>query len=448
MEPGATDTSMISEPPQDPEVDADKERPYKCRFCNYAATQRTHLRCHERTHTGEKPYKCNMCGYAAAQKTNLNSHMRVHSGERPYKCKMCPYAAIQRSNLTSHYRAKHGVQKPTIYIEHDSPPRMVVDQPDGDAFSEIAAAHGIEQVPGFSNTQFTPYPNHGEHSPGLTMIRTPTLYMAANGNHFDVPVSNGSYTARQSERTSSTTSSSVQGEEIMDLTCIKKEEEAVVVVSESEVVSKTSQTPDYNKDEVHTSSGNERQRQDNESPGTNVRCDETQRQMFHSPGQGQNTSNHNHNQQNQETHVHVQKNYISEENSPHYHQMQRNNSYPGSGGNTENTWTENCTFVREDSHDEASLPSDECQSADDSAAQFSSPQVQRQVPSLRSSPGAPTHRHVCRFCDISFGDYLMYTVHRGFHTYGDPLRCNMCGVKYRIPLEFFVHTHSGVHGHC
>ncbi|XP_035683440.1 zinc finger protein 234-like [Branchiostoma floridae] len=249
MEPGGTDAHMISDPPQDPEMEADKGRPYKCRFCDYAATQRTHLRCHERTHTGEKPYKCNLCGYAAAQKTNLNSHKRVHSGERPYKCKMCPYAAIQRSNLTSHYRAKHGVQKPTIYIEHGSPPRMRVEQQDGNALSDIADAHGIEQVQGFSNTGFSPYPNQGEHSPGFTMVRTPSLHMAVNGNHINVPASIGSYTARQSERTSSTASSCGQGEEIMDLTCIKKEE--AVGVSEE------SQPLDNNKDEAaltHTSS--------------------------------------------------------------------------------------------------------------------------------------------------------------------------------------------------
>ncbi|XP_078685680.1 uncharacterized protein LOC144918633 isoform X2 [Branchiostoma floridae x Branchiostoma belcheri] len=433
MEPG--DPPMISEPPLDPEGDADKERPFKCRFCNYAATQRTHLRCHERTHTGEKPYKCDICGYAAAQKTNLNSHKRVHSGERPYKCKMCPYAAIQRSNLTSHYRAKHGVQKPTIYIEHDSPPRMHLEQQDGDTFSAIAAAHGIEQVPGFTNAAFSPYANHSDHSTGLTTVRTPSLHIGMNGNHFDVPVSINSHTVKQSETTSSTTSSSVQGEEIMDLTCIKKEEEAVIVLEER---SQTSQPPDHNKGEAspsQMSSGNVRKRQDNDSPGTNAYSNDKQRQIFDGQSKDWNASNPNHSQQSHETCV--QKN---EENSPG-HQEQRNYSYPGSVGNTDNAWTENQQLVQENSHDEASQPSEEHLSTDSAAPQF-----QRQAPLQRNSPSSNAHRHVCRFCDISFGDYLMYTVHRGFHTYGDPMRCNMCGVKYRIPLEFFVHTHSGVHG--
>ncbi|KAI0398076.1 hypothetical protein F5Y17DRAFT_474773 [Xylariaceae sp. FL0594] len=85
-----------------------KEKPYVCRRkkCRKRFSQTTHLRIHERSHTGERPHKCSFagCGGSFTQKGNLRTHERRHLGERPFKCKVpgCTRAFPQKGNLKAH----------------------------------------------------------------------------------------------------------------------------------------------------------------------------------------------------------------------------------------------------------------------------------------------------------------------------------------------------------
>uniref|UniRef100_A0A0A9W073 Protein hunchback n=1 Tax=Lygus hesperus TaxID=30085 RepID=A0A0A9W073_LYGHE len=45
----------------------------------------------------------------------------------------------------------------------------------------------------------------------------------------------------------------------------------------------------------------------------------------------------------------------------------------------------------------------------------------------------------CTYCDISFKDIVMYTMHMGYHGYQDPFTCNMCGQQTSDKVSFFLH---------
>nr|AAR23151.1 hunchback [Oncopeltus fasciatus] len=45
----------------------------------------------------------------------------------------------------------------------------------------------------------------------------------------------------------------------------------------------------------------------------------------------------------------------------------------------------------------------------------------------------------CTYCDISFKDIVMYTMHMGYHGYEDPFKCNMCGQQTTDKVSFFLH---------
>lgn len=51
----------------------------------------------------------------------------------------------------------------------------------------------------------------------------------------------------------------------------------------------------------------------------------------------------------------------------------------------------------------------------------------------------------CKFCDISFKDDVLYTIHMGYHGYNDVFKCNMCGEKCDDRVSFFLHIARSSH---
>ncbi|XP_077569107.1 uncharacterized protein LOC144194130 [Stigmatopora nigra] len=87
------------------------EKPFVCSVCGQRFTEKGHLISHTRTHTGEKPYSCSVCGQRFAHKGGVKTHTRTHTGEKPFPCAICGKRFKQNSNLKAHTRTHTG-EKP------------------------------------------------------------------------------------------------------------------------------------------------------------------------------------------------------------------------------------------------------------------------------------------------------------------------------------------------
>ena len=82
------------------------ENMHICTLCDFSGITSGKLKVYMmRKHIREKPYKCKQCNYACPVSGDLQQHMKTHTVERPFKCNQCNKTYKIKGDLTRHCRA-------------------------------------------------------------------------------------------------------------------------------------------------------------------------------------------------------------------------------------------------------------------------------------------------------------------------------------------------------
>lgn len=80
------------------------EKRIQCKKCPFVTEYKHHYEYHLRNHEGSKPFKCPECNYTCVNKSMLNSHLKSHSDIYQYRCENCSYATKYVHSLKLHLR--------------------------------------------------------------------------------------------------------------------------------------------------------------------------------------------------------------------------------------------------------------------------------------------------------------------------------------------------------
>ncbi|XP_046668341.1 protein hunchback-like [Homalodisca vitripennis] len=434
------------------------ERLLTCPKCPFVTEYKHHLEYHLRNHFGSKPFKCDKCSYSCVNKSMLNSHLKSHSNIYQFRCADCIYATKYCHSLKLHLRKYN--HNPAMVLNPDGSPNPlpIVDvygtrrgpkrpkkteempqQPQQPAMSSL---HPMFSSPyGFLPSQTIPYTYNTLMN---TFHRNPLLPLASHPSiMYEEPVQpktepeNSLYNTALNNVQQSAMNNNQEG---------VKEYLTRVITTQQEIVARTSYSPESpvkvenveeNSPRATAGAPLDLSRQEPEQErGKKVPSDLPTEQSSTTKSRRKGKAF-----KLERIAQRLQQISSDEEDcEPSPKQLRFDFSPEQPKKSTDEEVATNKTAEPEIS--ESKSPS----SPNVNFCEPASGEYKSNVSEERKERWKNVKEvYDCPYCDILFGDVVMYTMHMGYHGYQNPFTCNMCGHQTTDKVQFLLHLTRVAH---
>lgn len=414
------------------------EKLLNCPKCPFVTEYKHHLEYHLRNHFGSKPFKCDKCPYSCVNKSMLNSHLKSHSNVYQYRCAECSYATKYCHSLKLHLR-KYS-HKPAMVLNPDGSPNPL----------PIIDIYGTRRGPKQKTTVKTP-----EDSIGMGPVGVPSSASV-------IKMAGGQFLEQNMQ----------QGQLNMPFPYSQILNAAAVNFPVNFLHHQLSQCDNNNeknnnRDSISRGFELFGKIQDYTNGGSVFENQDIKR-LSPNFGNGVLPSF-------EATDAPLKFEYPDDEpeptvaspldlSKPDVPQNCKTNS-PRSGGTSRRkgrAFKLNELAVAQDSDDETS-PADQddeqimkqidspvskkndCASSNGLNIDSSTNNDEKEIGNEIVPSAGTNSDYNCQYCDMAFGNVVMYTVHMGYHGYKNPYRCNMCGHESNDKVSFFLHVARDSH---
>ncbi|RZF33060.1 hypothetical protein LSTR_LSTR007976 [Laodelphax striatellus] len=417
-----------------------QERLLTCPRCPFVTEYKHHLEYHLRNHFGSKPFKCDKCSYSCVNKSMLNSHLKSHSNVYQFSCADCNYATKYCHSLKLHLRKYD--HKPAMVLNPDGSPNPlpiidVYGTRRGPKMKNSRTPQNIDDqnsqprtspqhIPSIPETQQQLQPQPQQPNllhpffasayglPYYSPLLHPLMYQAGKvvANQDTGLVSSVAISEQQQQQENTNYYFNNNNNIINDSNKDgEAKEEMAKRFSPNMQLALTEPTPDHRPLEDTS-----------RAPLDLSRWDASQSQEE------------------------------EQSNSPPLRIMPQERRRKGKAYKLETLRQERTSEDDDDvieskrrhleDSDDGELPL-KCVlvEGESSTSSSASPETNRMV-SSKMAPSAESsapESYNCSYCDITFRDVVMYTMHMGYHGYGNPYTCNMCGETTTDRVSFFLH---------
>ncbi|XP_062562550.1 protein hunchback [Armigeres subalbatus] len=444
------------------------EKMLTCPKCPFVTEYKHHLEYHLRNHQRSKPFQCPKCSYSCVNKSMLNSHMKSHSNVFQYRCADCNYATKYCHSLKLHLRKY--THKPGLVLNLDGTPNPlpIIDvygtrrgpktkaQKAQDLKSESRRSPLPAQTP-LSPQSHQSIPNQSTFTPPSSqstnlsrtllphqLLPNPLANMfknAASNNLSLFPYLNLNFQMFADQQAAMAQLSPNFHQQLSShLTDKLTSEDSSESPSKASSISPTS--PARNP----TSALSEelfKQIKAAAADSSNLKTSETESEpaaSFHDELRTPQTPSTSTIPNPTTSHPTASNSTGKSRRKGRAFKLERLSEFTKA--------LESAPSPMDQSDDEHSNASVSNIAATASAPQAPSPtMVDSSVQTTATeTAAAPTPRSFeCKYCDISFRDDVLYTIHMGYHGYDEVFKCNMCGERSDDRIGFFLHLARKAH---